>query len=296
MIASKLLTASLLVATAAAPMLAQDGRPASKVASPAPDNPFSINTEAWDSFVSLDGQRILGDPDQHRFIPAVTYFTSYTVSGKRIAKSTAVPSFTTTGPMFGGQGYLTLRGVLPFDSDETAQFTTDGGWKYHLFEWLDINAGGGLAFYDQDSFGEGQPTPFGSWYRSKIYAGLIGRIVFNPAGYVVYDSELEQVNFVTGLSEEYEINDELSIFGEARFGYASSSDYLGNTTVFTGKWKNSYAYWLTSADLKWTPLKGLAVTAGLGYTGNNDGSTGILLIDLGPENTLYGKFSVSYAF
>jgi len=289
---------AFILAAHAVALHAQDGRPASDVASPAPSDSLAINTEAWDSFISFNGQRIFGDPKEHRFVPAVTYYSSYTNAGKRISKSTVVPSFSTSGPMFGGEGYLTLEGVLPFESDETYQFTTNGGWKYHLLEWVDIDVGGGLAFYDKNSFGEGQPSNFGTYYRGKIYGGLIGRILFNPAGYVVYDNQLEAVNLVAGLSETYEINDDLSIFGEGRFGYMSSGSYFGNSEPFlVGKWRNGYAYWLLSADLQWrTPVKGLAVTGGIGYTGNNDGATGVLLIDLGPENTVYGKFSVSYTF
>ncbi|MGE9295173.1 MAG: hypothetical protein ACQKBV_02655 [Puniceicoccales bacterium] len=295
---AKLLSSTLLITIASvAPLCAQDGRPATDVATPAPGGAMGVNTEAWDSFISFNGQRIFGKPSDQQLIPAVTYFTSFTSSGKRIAKNTIVPSFSTSGPMFGGQGYMTIQGVIPFESEYVAQFNTNGGWKYNLVEWLDIDVGGGFAFYDENSFGEGQANPNGSYYRSKIYLGFIGKMLFDPAAYVVYDSQLQQVNLVAGLSETYEISDDWSIFGEGRFGYLSSQSYFGDSrSPISGKWSNGYAYWLLSADIQWTPFDGAALTAGIGYTGNNDGTVGVDLIDMGPENTVYGKFSFSYSF
>lgn len=289
----------MLTLSATAPAWAQDGRPATGSASAAPsgEGAFAVNTEAWDSFISFNGQRILGDSSEHNFIPAVTYFTSYTQSGKRIAKNTIVPSFTSTGPLFGGEGYGTVTGVVPFESQYVAQFNANGGWKYNLTDWLDIDVGGGLAFYDENSFGEGQANPNGSYYRSKMYFGFIGEVLFDPAAYVVYDNQLQQLNFVTGLSETWEIIENVTIYVEGRFGYLSSRSYLGNSRdPVAGKWRNGYAYWLTTGDIQWRPFDGATLTAGVGYTGNNDGTVGISNIDLGPENTVYGKFSFSYSF
>ncbi|MEO0797091.1 MAG: hypothetical protein AAFX93_18195 [Verrucomicrobiota bacterium] len=289
---------SFLTLAAAGSLLAQDGIPASDAASQAPDNkPFAVNTEAWDSFVSFNGERIFGDPKEHNFIPAVAYYSSYTVSGKRVAKSTIVPSFSTNGPMFGGEGYGTITGVLPLEGDFVNQLNFNGGWKYNLMEYLGLDVGGGFSFYSENSFGDGQPNQFGSYYRNKIYFGLIGRVPLSPAAYAVYDMQLEQIKFVAGVSETIDLAEDWSIFGEGRFGYASANSYLGDSRApLAGKWSNGYAYWLLSADLRWNAYKGLVLTAGVGYTGNNDGTRGIANIDLGPENTVYGKFSVSYSF
>lgn len=289
---------ALLFSCSAGSLLAMDMQPANDFASAPPaEGGMAINTEAWDSFVSFNGQRIMGDPADHSYVPQAAYYTSYTSVGKRLAKSTFVPSFASSGPLFGGDGYMTLTGVVPFDSDDTYQISFTGGWKYRLLEHLDIDIGGGLAFFDKNSFGAGQPYNLGSYYRNAIYLGFVARLPLNPAAYVVYDSQLEQVQMVVGISESWELAEDWTLFAEARGGQLSSKSYLGHSEdPFYGKWSNGYTYWMTGADLTWTPFDKAAITVGVGYTGNNDGTTGINGVDLGPENTVYGKVSISYSF
>ncbi|GHC05914.1 hypothetical protein [Cerasicoccus arenae] len=297
MLIQKPLIVSALLTLTLSSLYAQNLQPAGDVASAPPDEKFAVNTEAWDSFISFNGARIMGDPADHMFVPSASYYTSYTSVGKRLSKSTIVPSFSTSGPLFGGDGYLTLSGVLPFDGDDTYQFNTLGGWKYRLLEYLDIDVGGGLALYDQNSFGAGQPSQLGSYYRSAFFFGIIGRLPLNPAAYVTYDSQLEQVQAIVGVSETWKLAEEWTLFAEARLGQLSSQSYLGDSkSPVSGKWRNGYTYWLTTAEISWTPIKNGTIAAGIGYTGNNDGTRGIENIDLGPENTVYGKFSIAYSF
>lgn len=293
----KPLSASILYVTAATALMAQDGQPANDYASAAPSEPLKVNTEAWDSFISFNGERIMGDPADHQYVPSLTYYTSYASAGKRIARDTIVPSFSTSGPLFGGDGYGTFSGVLPFDSQYAKQFNGIGGWKYHLMEKIDIDVGGGFGLYDKNSFGEGQPNGFGSWYRSKLYLGFIGDFMLQPAAYFVYDTQLEQVQGVFGISEKWNLAENWDLFAEARAGYLNANSYFGDSgPPAGGKWQNGYAYVLTSLEINWTPFKNAKVGLGVSYTANNDGTTGFANIDMGPEDTVYGKFSLSYAF
>ncbi len=279
------------------PLVAQDGQPAGQYASSAPDEPLSVNTEAWDSFISFNGDRILGDPSEHKYVPGATYYTSYTSVGKRIAGDAIVPSFSTSGPLFGGDGYGTFSGVLPFDGQYTEQFNGIGGWKYHLMEHLDVDVGGGLGIYADNSFGEGQPNAFGSWYRSKFYFGFIGDVMLQPAIYFTYDSQLEQAAGVFGISERWQLAEDWAFFWEGRVGYLNANSYFGDSgPPAGGKWQNGYAYWLTAIELTWDVIENGAIAIGAGYTGNNDGKVGFAGIDLGPEDTFYGKVSISYSF
>jgi len=279
----------------AASLYAQDGQPANEENASSPSG--GINTEAWDSFISFNGERIMGKPSQHDYTIQAAYYSSYTSVGKRLAKSTFLPAFATSGPMFGGDGYATLSGVVPFDSDDTYQIGFTGGWKYRLLEYLDVDVGGGLIFYDKNSFGAGQPYNLGSYYRGPLYFGFIGHFPLHPAIYVVYDTQLEQLQVVVGVSESWELAEDWTLFAEARLGQLSSNSYLGDSEdPLYGKWRNGYTYWKAAADLTWTPWESFAITAGIGYTGNNDGTVGINGVDLGPENTVYGKISVGYTF
>ncbi len=291
-------TLALFVFTfSVAPVFAQDARPANDFASAPPDSSFAVNTEAWDSFVSFSGQRIMGDPADHSYTLEASYYSSFTSVGKRLSKSTFAPSFATSGPLFGGDGYATISGVVPFDSDDTYQVGFTGGWKYRLLEHLDVDVGGGMSFFDKNSFGAGQPYSLGSYYRSALYFGFIARIPLHPAAYVVYDTQLEQVQAIVAISEVWQLAEDWSVYAEARAGQLSSNSYLGHSEdPFYGKWRNGYTYWLTAAELSWTPIKNGKISAGIGYTGNNDGTVGLNGVDLGPENTVYGKVSVSYSF
>ncbi|WP_309398695.1 hypothetical protein [Cerasicoccus maritimus] len=294
---TKSLHATTLYLFSGLTLFAQDGQPASSAASAAPEEPFKVNTEAWDSFISFNGDRILGDPSQHQFTPSVTYYTSYTTAGKRIARDSIMPSIATSGPLFGGDGYGAFTGVIPFDSQYTNQFNAVGGWKYNLTEYIDVDVGGGFALYDKNSFGEGQPSALGSWYRSEFYFGLIGDFLLHPAAYIVYDSNLEQVEGVIGVSQRWELAQEVYFFWEGRLGYLNANSYFGyDGPAGVGKWQNGYAYWLTAVEVSWEVIKNGTIAIGGGYAGNNDGTIGLRSIDMGPENTFYGKVSISYSF
>lgn len=279
----------------ASALFAQDGRPAGDAASAPPSS--GVNTEAWDSFISFNGDRIMGDPSEHSFTPSATVYSSFTSVGKRINKGAVIPAFSTSGPLFGGDGYATLSGVIPFESGNTYQIGFVGGWKYRLLEWLDVDVGGGMAFYDKNAFGAGQVSNLGSYYRSALYFGLIVPVPLNPSVYAVYDTQLEQFQVIISISERMDLTDNLSLFVEARGGQLSSQSYLGGSEApIGGKWKNGYTYWLTAASLDWEVIENTTVSVGVGYTGNNDGTVGIYGLDLGPENTVYGSVGLSYTF
>jgi hypothetical protein len=284
---------------------AQDGRLATVGASPA-DGPawYSVNPEAWDSFVSFNGDRMFGKANQHVFVATVNFDTTQVRWGKKIATQTFQPEIKILGPMFGGEGYSHIVGALPVDQQYADALYLLGGWKYHLTPVVDIDIGGSAVFYDKAIYGPGIPALLGgSKTAGSIYLGFIGRTLLEPSVYIIYEPVFDQYTVQTGIFHAFDLAGLSGVQGlgfevGSTLGWLNANRWNGKNQVNGGNWRNSYVYWENKGDLVYRPNAGLTLRAGIGWALNNDGNgnNGIVGTSLGPDNNLWFRTGIEFRF
>lgn len=284
---------------------AQDAVFASKVASEATGPEwYSVNTEAWDSFVSLDTERMFGTWDQQGFEVATGFDSEFVYWGKKIAGNTFTPEFTWTGPLFGGESYTSLIGVLPTDSRYGKQLWIYGGWRYHLTPMFDVDIGGNVVLADKNMYGPGVVNAYGWKQRGNLYFGLIAHLPLQPSIYGIYDFDLGQSTLQLGLEHQFDLGDLAGFHGfffevEGTYGWLQANSWFGGDRAPAGgQWRNSYSYWQLSGDLAYLFDWGAKVSVGVRYSGNNDGTgpNGFNNLDLGPDQMVWFHARVSFSF
>ena len=284
------------------PAQAQEGTLAGRTASPAPGTQWwEVNSEAWDSFASFDGERIFGRSDQYDFDIAVAFESEYSLWGRQVSQQAIVPEFVSRSPLFGGEGYAVLNAVVPLDSSPFAtQLHLLGGWKYHLTPILDVDIGGDFAFYDDDVTGPGLPADNGGTFFSPFYVGLLGRVFLTPSLYFSFEPDLQQVSIIAGLDQSFDLKPVTGVAGlsftlHATAGWLDATAWRGNDGP--RDLRISYTYWDIRGDLKYALTKNLSTSIGIRYAGNDDDDGERLGgVDLGNNEMLWGGVGLRYSF
>lgn len=283
----------------------QDGQLAGEVASPATGPEwYSVNTEAWDSFASMDVTRMFGTWDEQGFSVGSGFDTEFVLWGKRIAKNTFTPEFTWTGPLFGGESYTSLVGVVPTDAKFARQLWILGGWRYNLVPLVDVDIGGNVVLADKHVYGPGFVNDYGWKQRGTLYLGLIGRVLLQPSVYGIYDFDLGQSILQLGLAHSFDLASVTSIDGlsldlKGNYGWLQANSWFARDRApGGGQWRNAYSYWQASSDLVYRMDRGVSLSIGARYAGNNDGrgANGYNNLDLGPDQMVWFNARVSYSF
>jgi hypothetical protein len=275
-----------------------------KFASPA-NGPawYTVNPEAWDSFVSFNGQRIFGKGDQQDFTVGVDYTNRPIRYGKKAGGSSVLPEFTWVGPLFGGEGYTAVGGTLPLESPYAQELDAIGGWRYHLTDWTDIDIGGNLLFYNKSVQGSGLPAPWGTKSAGDIYVGFTGRVISRPAIYYSYDPTFGRSILSGRVSHVLDLGDLLGVEGlylggKLEVGLLQANVYNGGNKVAGQNWRNGYVFFQASLDADYEVYHGVYLRLGGTWAVNNDGSgsTGIAGTNLGPDNNVSFHGGIMYAF
>lgn len=306
------LTTLLLLAAPALSLFGQDGITAGEYAYEPPagenwDDWSDVNTEAWDSFVSFDAERCFGTWEDQGFALNLDYESENVIWGTKTAQETFLPEFVWLGPLFGGEGYTSVKGIIPLQSGATQQMFIYGGWRYNLTPKFDIDIGGNIVLATNQNYGPGIPTPWGSGWsdRGTVYLGIIGDFFMHPSVYFDYDFMLDQKNVLLGIQQDWDLHEELGLPEgleldfQARFGWLSANAWLGNGRTPTGnQWRNGYVYATTQLDLIYHITEALSTSVGVRYAWNNDGSgpVGPGGIDMGPESMVWFGAGIGYEF
>ncbi len=290
---------------------AQDGEPAGRYATlPTGENWDEwddVNIDAWDSFESGDMERWFGRTDQQTFVVDFRYESQTVIWGTQAAQQSILPRFQWLGPLFGGDGYTSVEGILPLDSEYTQQLWIYGGWKYHLIPNVDIDVGGNIVMANNKNYGPGIPTPWGSGWsqRGTVYMGFIGDFFLHPSAYFIYDFDLDQKTLLLGLEQDWDLHDllgapkGLKLDLQMRFGWLQANGWLGPGRSPQGQqWRNGYCYMTSKLDLVYEMDNGVSMYVGVRHAMNNDGTgpEGISGISMGPDNMVWFGAGVGYEF
>ncbi|MBC2596373.1 hypothetical protein H5P28_19060 [Ruficoccus amylovorans] len=301
----------LLSALAALPLHGQDGQTAGEYAYTPTGTDWDewddVNTEAWSSFESFDMERWVGTWDDQSFGLNFSYESQTVIWGSQAAQQSIMPEFVWLGPLFGGEGYTSIKGIIPLDSRFSEQMFIYGGWKYHLTPDVDVDIGGNIVLATKQNYGPGVPTPWGSGWsdRGTVYIGLIANCLLHPSVYMEYDFMLDQKNLIFAIQQDWDLHEEfglpegLVLDFEARFGWLSANAWLGNGRTPGGQqWRNGYVYSENQLNLIYNFFEGFSTYVGVRYAWNNDGTgpTGINGIEMGPDSMVWFGAGVGYEF
>ncbi|MEM8549289.1 MAG: hypothetical protein AAGF10_00715 [Verrucomicrobiota bacterium] len=302
----------LLIALVCLNLNGQDGLPANEFATTPTGADWDawddINPDAWDSFESFEMERWFGRLDQQAFVVEMDYESQTVIWGTQAAQQSVRPRFKWLGPLFGGGGYTSVEGIIPFDAEFTQQLWIYGGWKYHLTPDVDIDIGGNIVLTDNQNWGPGVLTPGGSGWsdRGTVYLGFIGSFFLHPSAYFIYDFELDQKIVLLGIQEEWDLNEHFSAVPEgfflnfqSRFGWLQANGWLGDGRTPSGQqWRNGYLYMTNNLDVIYRFEEGVYLSVGFRHAMNSDGTgpNGINGIDTGPDNMVWFGARVGYAF
>lgn len=259
---------------------------------------LSVNPAALDDTVNFTPETVgIGKPIT--LYPVVDFESELNWRGKKLATQTFIPKLGTESYLFGGEAYLDLNCLLPVDSAYAKGMNIYMGWCYQLTRYIDVDVGGNLFFYDKQVYGFGQTGP-GTKDSGDFHLGLSADVPLNPWAWVTYDFVYDALIFEGGLIHRQALQpwvgvENLSLELGVTSGWLQSNRYSGRTKINGQYWENSYGYVFTSADLVYRPLDPLAVSVGVRWSGNNDGSgyaaNGMWI---GPDSSVWFGMSVTY--
>ncbi|OYV47868.1 MAG: hypothetical protein B7X06_02475 [Verrucomicrobia bacterium 21-51-4] len=159
-------------------------------------------------------------------------------------------------------GYELPLTMLPVMSDV---FTADLGYTYYWY----LNNHLGMP-----NSGTYQPLS----RSNEIYIGLLAKCIANPAAYLFYDFNLEQVVLEGSISHSFDLGELISANGfsldlGARAGWLHANAYNGDLRpVDVNKWHNSYGYAQGDIELAYALNEVAKVGVGFHVAGNTDGT------------------------
>ncbi len=267
-------------------------------------NSIGINQEAYDSVVSMDGNRIFGSWDDQIFRIRIQYDTQAVRWGQQVGQSTFTPSIWLIGPLAGGESYTAGIFTLPVERRFAKQYNFYGGWKYPIFSWMELDIGGNSVFYEQSIAGPGIPAVGGITRSTDLYLGATARVLLEPSLYAIYNFEMQQITIQGGINYSVPVGsyfelDPLSLDLEGRVAWLDAENWLGGDRRAGGqKWKNSYWYGSLKADLVYRFEEGLTLNAGIRFAANTDGTgiSGPAAVQLGPDRMVWFACGASYEF
>ncbi len=264
------------------------------------DSLTHVNTTAWQDTVHMTPATFgIGKPVT--IYPAVHFESELNWRGKKLATQTFIPKIGTETYLFGGQAYLDFNWLLPVESQYAKAFNTYMGWCYQITTLLNVDIGGNLFFYDKPVYGAGQ-TGFGSKDTSDVHIGFSLDTLLNPWAWITYDFVLDQVLIEGGVSHHEPLGPwigahDWAVEAAITGGWLRATRYGSREKINGEYWYNSYAYLMARADLVYKPMDDLAVSVGVRWSCNNDGSgyasNGLWL---GPDNSVWFGMRVVYRF
>lgn len=283
---------------------AQDGLPSTAEASDPTGDPWKLNLEGYEVLKSGSFEEMFGTLEEREWFVDLQFNSETVLWGKKITTQSNTIAFGWTGPLFGGEGYTQLTALVPWDQNAANQFALSGGWKYRLFEYVDLDVGGNNVLFTRRTYGPGiLATNFGRRTRGDAYLGFIGRTILTPSIYAIYDTSLEQIIVQGGLFESIPIGKYVDLPGlrldlEGKIGWLHANQWLGTDLPLTGQnWGNTYWFGELKADVIYAFDNGLQLNAGVRYSGNTDGTgLGFPFLDLGPDQMVWFGAGMQYAF
>lgn len=262
---------------------------------------FTFNSAAIDHLSDFDAEVAFGIEGERRTLIETGYTSSYIIKGKEAIENAYLLSFEDRGPLFSGESYTIIRGVLPLTSGKEAKrLDLVGGWLYNINSYMTFDIGGTISLTDKRTLADGISTGsdyIGESVTGDFWVAFMGDMYMKPFISALYNFDYEQYQFSIGFApviDLSEIMNGLSLDITAYYAYTSSNTYTGDSPI---DWKNSYYYVYGLAQLSWE-YEHFKISAGIGYTWNSDGSgyNGVLGMNLGDSSNLFGTFSIGYIF
>jgi hypothetical protein len=263
----------------------------------------TVNPDAWASFTSGNFTRMFGSGKQQDFTVSADYTSRVITYGKKSAGKAILPDATWVGPLFGGEGYTGVSGVLPLQSPDAQKLAAKGGWRYHLTDWVNIDIGGNVILYNKSVLSSGAPVPYGAKSSSPIWVGFTGRFISSPALYITYDPIFEQTLETISVEHVFDMGQlacipNLHLGAKLLVGALQADEYNGGNKVLGHNWRNGYTYGELELNADYELFHNVYLRAGATWALNTDGSgsNGIAGTNLGPDDNLAFHAGVLYAF
>lgn len=264
-------------------------------------NFFDFNPAAIDQLSDFDADVAFGIVGERRTLVSTGYTSSYIVKGKEAVTNAYLLDFEDRGPLFAGEGYTIIRGVLPLtNSKEAMRLDIIGGWLYNINSYMTFDIGGTISLTDKRVLADGISTGYdniGESVTGDFWIAFMGENVFKPFVSLLYNFDYEQSQVSVGIAPVIDLGKHLEglyLNITAYYAYTDCRTYTGDSPI---DWKNSYYYFYGLAELSWE-YKNFMISLGIGYSWNSDGSgyNGVLGMNLGDDSNLFGTFSISYIF
>ncbi len=262
-----------------------------------------INPHALNVAERFDLEEIFGITGKSQTMFEFEYSSALVLEGYKIGNGAFTVSASDRRGLFGGESYVDLSSITTIDSYYADQIRLIMGWKYNINKYLDIDIGGNVYWASKDIVGIGLPGP-GYRVGGDFYVGLLVKELYiMPFAYVAYNSPLDAVKYMAGFAPRFEIGEYVGIENLAiescmMFGYTFANRWADDHVFSNGKWRNSYGYIQTEANLVWYFHENWKVSVGVGWAINNDGhgNVGPDGMDMGSDNNVWGNFSLGFKF
>lgn len=265
---------------------------------------YEINPSCWDITENFNFDEAFG-VDKERFTSLGVEYRSATIyKGKKASGNAVAAVFEDRGPLFAGEGYNVITGVLPDNQHYTKSLCVLSGWVYNISKYVDFDIGGTL-YFTEDAINADSRIAIdgGERFSGDIYVGFIGNHFLRPFVYGFYNFSFYQYGVMAGFAPSYNLEKltaikNLSLDIKIYASYAKAERFSAESTVGGKYWENSYGYIQAYGGLSWVLNKHIKFSGGVGYAVNNDGQgcRGPLGEDFGPDMNVYGTFSISYIF
>lgn len=269
------------------------------------DTPTSwtdINTRTWRVFTNFDGSEILGLESERRTLIQTEFYSSGVIEGRKVGDTTIVASFSDRGEFFGGEGYTDLCGFVPLANKYATQIDFLGGWKYNITALADIDLGGHITYTDKKVAGPGFTGLGGSQWKGDFYVGLVfSKLYLNPFAYLAYEPSYDAMKLMFGIFPVFDLEPITAIEGlsfemQVLCGYTDANNWAADDTINGNRWRNSYFYIQTEANIVYVWNKKIRFFTGVGYAYNNDSHFAPNGAYLSPQNVVWFSGGIGYLF
>ncbi|KAF0095368.1 MAG: hypothetical protein E1N59_863 [Puniceicoccaceae bacterium 5H] len=204
--------------------------------------------------------------------------SAYVFRGVQRAEETFMPAIdiSSKGAYFGAWGALPTGNY----GDELDLY---GGYGFEVSELVSLDVGGTYYSYPTSEDFDNDNT-------FEIYGGASFDVMFNPAVYVFYDFDLENLTVEGSAGYSYPLSDAASLDATGYVGWVSL-DEEGWNTAGTENF-DDYFYYGVNLALSYA----LAENASVSVYGNFAGSTEEQVFEYGDKNTIWYGLAVTTGF
>lgn len=193
------------------------------------NDPFYINTTAFDTLGEFTIEKFFGIGVEHKTVLLAEYRSTEVKDGVKIGENAFTVAINDKYPAFGGELYSSLRAMLPAESRYAMTFAFDGGWQYMLTERVALDLGGNFTYNSKRVNAAGLPGE-GTTFYGDFYVGLKLDVPTTPFAYYTYNPDYLMHKFKVGIAPSIDLSEitgieGLSVCAEIYYGYNKSNDW-----------------------------------------------------------------------